>query len=88
MWAVSDFILVYEEPLDAKKQQTDDSKQVTWRNKFMKNLRKAGLQTEEVRGEKERGERQRKREREGGRGVEREREEEREREWRESVRER
>lgn len=46
--ARADFILVYEEPLEAKKTQTEESKQVTWRNKFMKNLRKAGLHMEEV----------------------------------------
>ncbi|KAL8574872.1 hypothetical protein ACOMHN_044894 [Nucella lapillus] len=42
-----DFILVYEEPLESKKAQSDDSKKVQWRKKFMKNIRKAGLQTEE-----------------------------------------
>lgn len=44
-----DFILVYEEPVDSKKGQQADpnSRQVQWRNKFTKNLAKAGLQMEE-----------------------------------------
>nr|KAG5698674.1 hypothetical protein BaRGS_022562 [Batillaria attramentaria] len=43
----ADFILVYEEALETKKVKTDDNKLVLWRNKFMKNLHKAGLETEE-----------------------------------------
>ena len=46
--ARADFILVYEEPLEPKKPQGEESRQVTWRNKFTKNLRKAGLHMEEV----------------------------------------
>lgn len=42
-----DFILVYEETLETKKVKTEDNKIVQWRNKYMRNVTKAGLEMEE-----------------------------------------
>ena len=44
----SDFILVYEEELESKSGNSELVKVSKWRQKFIKNLRKIGLEMEEV----------------------------------------
>lgn len=43
-----DFVLVYEENLEGKKTKHEDEKGKQWRSKFLKNLKKSGLEMEEV----------------------------------------
>jgi len=47
-WMNLDFVLVYEEANDDSEKSEDDERNEKWRQQFMANLLKAGVEQEEV----------------------------------------